>query len=164
MEGTLLPSLQQLPPLLPKNLNVNRKINGSDIFRSITADNQLPLKCLLPGMLLLYLFSELVSFAKETFVKLCRSEIFRQEICLVDIFQIEETKQGETNFSCTTWGKKLRLSMHLLCPLPPSCLFFFLSSSNQMDSCRGGMNTLVIIPKYSICADLIKLVAVWGKP
>jgi hypothetical protein len=50
VEGTLLPSLQQLPPLLPKNLKVNRKINGSDIFRSLTADNQLPLKCLLPGI------------------------------------------------------------------------------------------------------------------
>jgi hypothetical protein len=52
VEGTLLPSLRQIPPLLPKNLNINHKINGSDIFRSITADNQLPLKCLLPGILL----------------------------------------------------------------------------------------------------------------
>jgi hypothetical protein len=73
---------------------------------------------------LLYLFSELVSFAKERFVKLCRSELFRKEIHFVDIFQIEETEQGEPNFTYTTWGKKLRLSMHLLCPLPPSCYFF----------------------------------------
>jgi hypothetical protein len=73
---------------------------------------------------LLYLLSELVSFAKERFVKLCRSETFRQEIRFVDIFQIEEAKQRETNFSYTTWGKKLRLSMHLLCPLLPFCSFF----------------------------------------
>jgi hypothetical protein len=52
VEGTLLPSLWQIPPLLPKNLNFNCKINGSDIFRSIMVDNQLPLKCLLPGILL----------------------------------------------------------------------------------------------------------------
>jgi hypothetical protein len=47
VEGNLLPSRVQIPPLVPKNLKVNRKINGSDIFRSITADNQLPFKCLL---------------------------------------------------------------------------------------------------------------------
>ncbi len=112
---------------------------------------------------LLYLFSELVSFAQERFVKLCRSELFRKEIHFVDIFQIEETKQGETNFTYTTWGKKLRLSMHLLCPLPPSCYFFSYHPSTRW-TLVGGVLTLVTIPKYSVSADLIKLVAVWGKP
>jgi hypothetical protein len=48
VEGPLLPSLLQIPPLLPKTLKVHPSINSSDIFRSIMADNQLPLKCLLP--------------------------------------------------------------------------------------------------------------------
>ncbi len=100
---------------------------------------------------LLYLFSALVSFAKERFVNLCRSEIFRQDLHFVGIFQIEEAEQGETNFSYTTWGKKLRLSMHLLCPLPPSCSFFFLSSFNQMDSCRGGIHISDDTQIFNLC-------------
>ncbi len=102
--------------------------------------------CSLVGRLL-YLFSELVSFAKERFVKLCRSELFRKEIHFVDIFQIEETEQGETNFTYTTWGKKLRLSMHLLCPLPPFCL----SSFNQMDSCRGVIHISDDTQVFNLC-------------
>jgi hypothetical protein len=87
---------------------------------------------------LLYLFSELVSFAKERFLKLCRSEIFWQELHFVRIFQIEQAKQGETNFSYTTWGNKLRLSMYLLCPLPPSCSFFLYHPSTRWTLVRGG--------------------------
>ncbi len=102
--------------------------------------------------LLLYLFSELRSFAKGRFVKLCRSEIFRQELHFVGIFQIEEAKQGETNFSYTTWGKKqLRLSMHLLCPLPPSCSFFSYHPSTRLDSCRGGIHISDNTQIFNLC-------------
>ncbi len=100
---------------------------------------------------LLYLFSELISFPKERFVKLCRREIFRQQFDFVDIFQIEETKQGETNFSYTTWGNKLRLSMHLLCPLPPSCSFFSRHPSTRWTLVRGGIHISDDTQIFNLC-------------
>ncbi len=66
------------------------------------------------------------------------------------IFQIEEAKQGETNFSYTTWGKELSPSMHLLCPLPPSFSFFCYHPSTRWTLLGGG---------FHISDDFIKLVA-----
>jgi hypothetical protein len=116
---------------------------------------------------LLYLFSErFFPLQKERFVKLCRRDIFRQQIHFVSIFQLEETKQGETKFQLHNMGQQAEAKYAFVVSLASFLLFFFLSSFNQIDSCRGGggVFTLVTIPKYSICADLIKLVAVWGKP
>ncbi len=53
--------------------------------------------------------------------------------------------------------------MHLLCPLPPSCSFFSYHPSTRWTVVEGGIH-IMMIPKNSICANLIKLVAVWGKP
>jgi hypothetical protein len=83
----------------------------------------------------------------------------------VSIFQLEETKQGETKFQLHNMGQQAEAKYAFVVSLASFLLFFFLSSFNQIDSCRGGggVFTLVTIPKYSICADLIKLVAVWGE-
>jgi hypothetical protein len=111
----------------------------------------------------LSLFSELLSFAKkERFVKLCRSEIFRQELHFVGIFQIEEAKQGSQLHNMGQDAAEAKYAF--VVSLASFLLFFFLIILRPDWTLVGGVFTLVTIPKYSICADLIKLVAVWGKP
>jgi hypothetical protein len=44
--------LAAFPPANTSSPAQKPKIDGSDIFRSITAGNQLPFQCLLPGILL----------------------------------------------------------------------------------------------------------------
>jgi hypothetical protein len=75
---------------------------------------------------LLYLFSELVSFAKETFVKLCRSEIFRQEVCLVDIFQIERNETRGDEFQLHNMGQEAEAKYAFVVSLASFLPIFFL--------------------------------------